>query len=279
MRRLLEMSIAGGALIILLTALPHWTAVRAEANRKADFETASRRLIPGDLPLCPAAGPGRDAFLRRSAGALTGSSSLWVPVCRIAPLPAHYVVVTAKTRAELGGCDAARVWRPANVICFLDEPLGFLADSEARRTWARRESGGIIWTTSAPMAWQDHLVSQHRQWMMLGLFVPATLLVLVLAVQRTGYAFSMRATRRAEEELGLPANAEFLLHWVLGRSCRSLPGDLSQEYLDLLDAKLSRTEADRWYRWQVFHSIAPVMARRIESILTKGLWPTFTRRS
>jgi hypothetical protein len=172
------------------------------------------------------------------------------------------------------------VWRPSNVVCALEEPLGFLADAGAQRTWARHENGGVIWMTAQSMAWNDHLVVEHRQWMMLGLFLSATAAFLLFAVRRTRYAFSMLVDCHGPEEPDLPRNAELLLHWVLGRNCRSLPGDLSEEYLQKLDNGCPVTEANRWYRWQVFHSIVPMTARRIEATLTSGFArDAFTRRS
>jgi hypothetical protein len=33
----------------------------------------------------------------------------------------------------------------------------------------------------------------------------------------------------------------------------------------------STTAADRWYRWQVLHSVAPIAARQMELVLTGRL--------
>jgi hypothetical protein len=143
-----------------------------------------------------------------------------------------------------------------------------LADQRAPRTWARRENGEMIWMTSRSMAWQEHLISEHRQWMMLGLLLPAAAAFLLFCARRTQYAFSMCAASHGPGEPDVPRNADLLLHWALGRHCHSLPGDLSQEYVGKLANGFSRSDADRWYWWQVFHSIAHVTARRIESALS-----------
>ncbi|HEV3198776.1 MAG TPA: hypothetical protein VGZ73_12740 [Bryobacteraceae bacterium] len=184
------------------------------------------------------------------------------------------------TRAGLRDCAVGSVWRPIKVTCALEEPLSFLADDVARRTWARRESMDAIWMTSRSMAWRDHLIAEHRNWMAVGLALSGIVTLLIFSARRARYAFSMRAACHGAGEPGLPRNAELLLHWVLGRDCRSLPGDLSEEYSQKLENGFSRREADHWYRWQVFHSIAPVTARRVESIWTAGLGrDAFTRRS
>jgi hypothetical protein len=133
--------------------------------------------------------------------------------------------------------------------------------------------------TSQPMAWQDHLVSEHRQWMTRWLALFAGSALLIFNAQRTRLALRWRAACHGPGEPDVPHNAELLLHWALGERCRSLPGDLSEEYAWKLDNGFSRREADLWYRWQVFHSIAPVAARTVESIVTRRLRRgLFTRR-
>jgi hypothetical protein len=267
MRRQASAVMTVGTLVALFVTVPRWTAGRAEARRQAAFDDSARRAIPRDLPFCPAPGPQRDAFLEHSAAAFTSSSNLWIPVCRIAPLPVHRVLLMAATRAELSHCWANADSRRVSA-CVLDEPLGLLADPKAARTWARREGGEAIWLTSRPMAWQEHLIAEHRQWMTLSLLFPTIAAFFVFGVRRTRYAFSMCAASRSPGDPDLPRNAELALHWVLGRRCHSLPGDLSEEYSGKLENGFPPQEADRWYRWQVFHSIAPVAARRIQAALT-----------
>jgi hypothetical protein len=250
-----------GALPALLMVVPRWTAGKAEARREAAFDLASQR-IPDHLVPCPPSGPERYKLLEQHL--VDNSSDLWIPVCRIAPLPAHRIIVVTTTRAELSDCNTGIAWKPAQVICALEEPLRFLADSRARRTWARREATDVIWTTSRAMAWQDHLVWEHRQWMFEALIVPTGIFALLLGVRRTRRAFIWRAACHAPGEPVVPRNAELLLHWLLGQRCRSLPGDLSQEYALKLENGFPRREANLWYRWQIFHSIAPVIARRVE---------------
>jgi hypothetical protein len=266
-RRLVTAAILAGAVIALLAAVPRWTAAKAEAEREGTLQAEIRTPIPAVLPVCPFPGPERDVFLARSAQLLKDSRDLWVPVCRIAPLPADRILIVTTTRSGLQECGAQRIWRPANVACALDEPLGFLADTRAPRTWARRESGEAIWMTSRSMAWDDHLVSEHRQWMAFGLLLAATAALFFPGVRRIGDALSARGACHTPGEPDVPRHAELVLHWVLGRGCRSLPGDLSQEYSLLLESGWPVAKANRWYRWQVFHSIAPVTARRIESAL------------
>jgi hypothetical protein len=271
LRRLATSTILIGALAALLIVVPQWTAGKAEAKRETAFQTAIRRVIPEHLPLCPPPGPQRDAFLEQSAMTFKNSHDLWSPVCRIVRSPSHRILIMAATRGELNGCKLEGVWKPANVICVLEEPLSMLADARTPRTWARRESMDGIWMTSRPMAWQDHLVSEHREWIMLTLVLPATALLVLFGAQRTRQAFVWRAACHGPEEPDVPRHAELLLHYVLGQRCRSLPGDLSEEYALRLQNGSSRREADLWYRWQVFHSIAPVAARRVESALRRGL--------
>jgi len=278
LRPLATATILGGALGALLLTVPNWTARIAEAQREAAFESRVRSAIPADLPLCPLPGPQRDAFLDKSAAALKNSRDLWIPVCRIAPLPGKRIVIVAKTRAELSDCMDATVYRPDNVICALDEPLDLLGDSKATHTWARRESGEVIWTTSRSLAWQDHLVFEHRQWMMLAFLLLGAATALVFGAWRLHGAFALRAACHGPGEPDLPRHSELLLHWVLGRNANALPGDLGEEYLSKLEDGLTRKQADLWYRQQVFYSIAPVAARLVETALTHPIWRMFVRR-
>jgi hypothetical protein len=274
MRRRITVAILAGAFAPLIITVPRWTAAKVEAKRETDFRAAVNRAVPSNLPPCPLPGPELDAFLERSAAALKNSAELWLSVCRIAPLPAHRIAIIAKTRSELNGCRAGfgSESRPVNVICVSEEPLDFLADAKASRTWARREDNEVIWITSGSMAWREYLVSEHRQWMMLGLMLTAASALLVVSAQRTRQAFAWRAACHFSGEPDVPPAAEFVLHWALGRRCRSLPGDLNEEYAWMLENGISRKQADQWYRWQVFHSIAPVTTRRVEAMLAGGFW-------
>jgi len=262
--------IAVSAFITFLVIAPRWTAAQLEARRDAQLQAQIQTARPANLPPCPSPGPERDHFLEVSASALAGSLSLWAPVCRVVPLPAHHIVLVTKTRTELGHCEEASIWRPASVICAMEEPLGFLANARAARTSARREIGEMIWMTSQPMAWQDHLVVEHRERFLLGIFGSVALVLLFFGILRLRYASLTRESCHAADEPELPRNTELLLHWVLGRGCRSLPGDLSEEYVLKLESGLSLKEAHQWYRWQVMHSVAPVVARGIELAFRLG---------
>lgn len=271
LRRYLSIAILVGGSAAALVAVPRWTARAATARREATFLSETRSGVSSNLPPCPFAGPSRDAFLERSAATLSAAPNLWVPVCRIAPFPVHRILIITTQRAKFQQCAEGIMSRPANVMCALEEPLVFLADSGARRTWARRESGDVIWITSRSMAWCDHLVVEHRQWLLLVLLFPAALMLLYFVVRRTWLALSLRAACHGPDDLELPRGAEFLLHWVLGSHRRSLPGDLSEEYSWIVLHGFSRKDADAWYQWQVLHSLAPIAARRVESMLTQGL--------
>jgi hypothetical protein len=278
MRRRITVAILAGAFAALLVAVPRWTAAKAEAKRKADFDTASSRAIPVKLPACPPPGPQRDHFLIQSATALTGSRNLWVPVCRVAPLPAHRILVMVGTRAELNDCKVDGSSKSVSA-CVLEEPIGLLADAGAPRTWARRESREAIWLTSISMAWNDHLIAEHRQRMMLSSLLISGVALLFIAAWRTRQAWAWRDACHRLGGPNVPGTTELLLHWVLGRGCRSLPGDLGEEYAARIEDGFSVAAAKRWYRWQVFHSVAPVAARRVESALTRGFgWKGFKRR-
>jgi hypothetical protein len=278
--RLATAAMVMATLAVLVIAVPRWTAAKTEIRREAAWRAESRTADFSRLPDCPFPGPQRDQFLERSAVALTRSRQLWVPVCRIVPFPDHRILIMTANRAELRDCDAGSAWRPANVFCGLEEPLGFLADARAPRTWARREAGDAIWLTSQPMAWRDHLIAAHRLWMMAALEFSVTALLLLFGVRRTRRAFVWRAACHGPGEPEVPGSAEFLLHWTLGHCCRSLPGDLTQEYAQMRENGFSRKEAGRWYRWQVFHSILSLAARRMESLPARGFGrDAFTRRS
>jgi hypothetical protein len=279
MRRI-RVALGAGVFFTLLVTVPRWTAAQSEAWRRADFEAAIRRAVPAGLPVCPLPGPERDRFLAARAAAVTGADVLWLPVCRVAPLPEHRIFMITTTRTELQDCAAATAVRPANVTCALEEPLDFLADARAARTWARRDSGTAIWLTSRPLAWHGFLIAEHRGRLGLGFLLIALVCGGWLAVRRARLAWLARTACHGAGEPEVPVGAELLLHWVLGRRCRSLPGDLSEEYASQIEGGSSIREANRWYRWQVFHSIAPMAARRVESVWSDGLRPDeLTRRS
>lgn len=249
----------------LVYFVPRQLAHRIELQRESDFRSTTQRAIPDGLPFCPPAGPQRDGFLRQAAPRY--SSELWQPVCRIAPLPVHRVVMISTSRDEMQSCTQGSVWRGENVICALEEPLSFLADAKASITTARREAASVIWTTSGSMAWQDHLILEERRRVMAWLLLAVSLGLLSLGVRRTREAVLQRSACDETGDTLVPGEAEFVLLWFLGNRCRSLPGDLQEEYGDKLKSGVSPNEADNWYRWQVICSILPLAARRAESLL------------
>jgi hypothetical protein len=269
LRRLAGATLILGGLAGLLIAVPRWTAARAEAGRQAALQDEMRKAISAKLPACPYPGPARDAFLDRAAMALKEPGELWRPACRVETWPGDRILVVSATRTDFRACTESSQWRPANVLCGLDEPLAFLADTHSRRTWARRESSGTIWLSSRPLAWNDQLVIEHRERMAVSLLGLAMAASLLWGARRTRQASGWRRACHGDGDPDLPSHAEFLLHWVLGRRFGSLPGDLSEEYAGLLESGLRRTQADRWYRWQVFHSIAPLAARLAVTILAR----------
>jgi hypothetical protein len=274
-------AVAAGEAAALFTLVPSFTARRVEAAREAAFQAAVRGRTTEDLPPCPLPGPDRDAFLRQSQKRLRNIPMLWVPVCRIATLPPHRIAIVSLNRQEFSLCSARSAYRATNVLCVVQENLGFLADLKAPRTFARREQDGRIWVTSSALSWEGHLVAEHRRRGAWALLAALAVGACVAVARRTARACAWRRACHPADDpaVRVPAACELLLHFVLDGRCRSLPGDLSQEYLALLDSGRSLREAGRWYRWQVFHSTATMLARFAESALgCRRAWGEFTRR-
>jgi hypothetical protein len=258
------------AFSFLLIIVPRWTASWEEARRESVFKRTASQSVADALSVCPPAGPELDAFLAASQSRLT-RDQLWVPVCRVMQPSLGKIIVVTRTRSGLAECMKREMWTPSSLDCALDEPLRYLADPNEGRTWARRQAGGrqseeAIWMSSQPLAWQDHLVAEHRQFMALFL---GMLTAFYFAAVRLKLAIYLRAACHGDDEPEPPPAAELFLHAVLGRRSRSLPGDLSEEYGVRLKSEDKR-ETDRWYRWQVLHSVMPVVARRLESFITQG---------
>ncbi len=259
MRKLATVASVASA-ILLVIIVPRWTAALEEARRESVFKRSVSQSVVDALSACPPAGPELDTFLATSQSRLAGDR-LWVPVCRI------------MHRTGLAECMKRDTWTPSNLDCALDEPLRYLADPNQGRTWARRQAGlrqsdDAIWMSSQPLAWQAHLVAEHRQ--LLALFLGMLTAFYFVAV-RLRLAIHLRTACHGEDEPETPPAAELFLHAVLGRRSRSLPGDLSEEYAVRL-ASENKGETDRWYRWQVLHSVLPVVAQRLESLLGQGFW-------
>ena len=279
MRKMAIVATAAIALSFLVTIVPRWTAGWEEARRDNAFRQTVSQSVVNALPACPPAGPERDAFLATSQSRRAGHQ-LWVPVCRVIQPSLGKIIVVTRTRTGLAECMKRDQWTPSSLDCALDEPLRYLANPYERRTWARRQAGErqseeAIWMSAGPLAWQDHLVVEHRQLMVLFLGI---LLAFYFAAARLRLAIHLRAACHAGDEPVPPPTAELFLHAVLGRRSRSLPGDLSEEYAVRLESQDKRS-TDRWYRWQVLHSLVPVMSRRLEIFITQGLrYGTSSRR-
>jgi hypothetical protein len=270
MRRLAKVASLASALSFLVMIVPRWTAGWEEARRESVFERTLSQSVADTLSVCPPAGPELDAFLATSQSRLIGDQ-LWVPVCSVKQPSLGKIIVVTRTRTGLSECKKRDLWTPSSLDCALDEPLRYLADPNEGRTWARRQAGSrqseeAIWMSSRPLAWQDHLVAEHRQWMTLFLGILTTL---YLVAVRLRLAIHLQAACHGEGEPEPPRGSELFLHAVLGRRSRSLPGDLSEEYAVRLKAGNKR-EADRWYRWQVLNSAMPVVARRLECFILQG---------
>jgi hypothetical protein len=181
------------------------------------------------------------------------------------------IIVTAN-RWQLDACEQNEASMKVKVICSVSESLQFLADPQARLTWARKEANGaggrpVIWITTSPMAWRGQLVAQYRERSVLLTMIGAALLLFWGAGRRLALASELRDALRRPGEANPPRHAELLLFWFLGRRSRSLPGDLGEEYLSMLEKGIAFRIANRWYRWQVFHSIAPLLTGRLRSLI------------
>jgi len=107
----------------------------------------------------------------------------------------------------------------------------------------------MIWIASTPMAWRQYWF-RASQWMMFWLVSPVLRCADVQrATHASGFAWRPPVTVRRTE---VPRKAELLLHWALGKRCRSLPGDLSEEYAWMLESGSSRKQADHWYDGRSF---------------------------
>ena len=257
--------LAAGAVSAALIVLPRWSAAREQRAREAAFEKADRSGQSGPLLTCPPPGPDLDAFLAGQQGAGTPSTDLWAPVCRAARTSPLRITVVSTDRDQFSQCRALQRNPWARFDCASEEALRFLADPGQKRTWARRwASGGeLLWMSSAPLAWDGRLVSEHRarllRWLAM-LFIGWTGW---RGLRRSRLAAAAHRIERRANGAGLPFDAELALHRMLGERWSSLPGDLGEEYLIRLDAGGSKAEADRWYRGQVARAAFPVAAQAL----------------
>lgn len=260
-------AVAGSAGIVVYA--PRWIASQVQSQREAQFQQALHESRPQALPVCPNRGPELDEFLNLRGTERSARNGLWKPVCLKAGLPVGRVALMMSAREMFAACVAQRKWLPDRVQCVLDEPLRVFADEKAGRTWARREQEQVIWMTTQPLAWNDRLVGEERRIVLILMTLVVLAAGLGKLVSRTRYALVARDGCRGPGEPELPQLAELLLHWFLGKRCRSAPGDLSEEYVTKLEAGWSRNDADAWYRWQVLHSVAPLAARGAQLFLRR----------
>lgn len=272
MRRIAIILGLGLSLAFLWGWLPHSIAAREEAVRASALARATQHETSPTLAVCPAAGPARETFLDSRERQARGAQASWLAACEEADERLGKPIIVTNNRSQLRACEDKKSWTNINVICSVMESLQFLAEPEARRTWARQEARdskgrSIIWITTRPMAWRGQLVAEYRERSLLLSALVAVFAFLFWAGKRLRVARALRAASHGPDEPDLPPNAELLIYWILGRQSRSLPGDLSEEYASMLDRDISRAAANRWYRWQVFHSIAPMIGGRLETML------------
>src|ERR1700722_4865558 len=148
-------------LVAMVVFVPRFTAPQLEAYRK---EQLLRQPLPVRIDRPCLVAEERDAVLARRIVAKV----LWQPVCREFPPPAGKVIIEHETRADYAQC-REQLRGQSRADCFLNEPLAFLADDQPR-TVARMKLAGVVWVTPQPLAWGDHLVAEHRGYLLLFLF-------------------------------------------------------------------------------------------------------------
>ncbi|HWS17924.1 MAG TPA: hypothetical protein VN223_07910, partial [Candidatus Elarobacter sp.] len=205
-----------------------------------------------------------DAYLE-SAQEKIKEVPLWRPLCRVPELPTGKITVVIDHRSDFESC--ANRWTPSNLHCALNEPITYLADSDQKRTWARREvrdrfNQDIIWISSRPVAWQGWLFIEYQY------RIQFFALLLTVATLFTWLLYQLRFTLREQEsirEIGQPIPpriAELILLWVAGDS-RSMPADANEEYSQMIIRGSAKKTADRWYRRQVLCSILPMAIQNL----------------
>lgn len=245
----------GAAMVAAIVVfVPVWTARWVETKRHKALEKASTQIQ--SVPTCPADDTFTEYLQQRHVS--LAKDALWKPVCRKSGPPADRAALVFSGESRYRQCREELSRYPlGRAVCWLDAPVRFLADPQAKRTIARRAvahpNGEIIWATTLPLAWHEQLQSEHRAWIVLG--------VLLMMTIYAAYFSSVRWVRAGslQRELGPsatqpPVRLERLLLCVLPPfNYPQEVDDLRETYGELAAAEGSAA-ANRWYRWQVRHS-------------------------
>jgi hypothetical protein len=274
-KRVISLLLLSAAAILLpaaIFAVPRWTAAHETDARNAALANQERTAHIAALPPCPQPGPELDGFLEQRQSVPPGQPpSLWIPVCRVTEAPPTQVTVVSSDRQSWSTClERRRIPYATGFDCALDEPLRFLASPGDRRTWARIKAGDretpSIWISGAPLAWNEKLVAEHRSRLSFWLALLSSLWVVWNSSSRVRLSLAAHRVEKRAGSPDVPAHAEFVLHCLLGGHFTSLPGDLGEEYLSKRGSGARKSEADRWYCQQVFLSVAPLLASRLEAL-------------
>ena len=243
-------------LVVSLVGLaPVWTAKWVEAQRKETLQRVSSKT--DSLPACPA----DDSFFAFLDGHHAGSSpSLWEAACRKADPPMGKAAILTDRTETFQQCrynlsfqrsDLAQCWlNPA--VSFLEKPSE--PRSFARMTVADNQGREVVWVTTLPLAWEQHLQWEHRLW---------SLLVLAMVTAPWLLWFSRRQWIEAgliQRSLGFadvhpPVKLERLLLSVLPSF--NIPqevDDLRESYAEKF-ANGGQAKANRWFRRQLCRSL------------------------
>jgi hypothetical protein len=271
MRRLAKAAVFLSLVALFISFLPRWAAQREEKNRESLFKAESSQYIAQGLPACPPRGPELDAYLEGAQKKMKGAA-LWRPLCRVPELPVGKITVVIEHRNDFESC--ANQWTPSNLHCALSEPITYLADSEQRRTWARREvhdklNQDIIWISSRPMAWQDWLFVEYQNRIQLGIVSFLGLSLSFALFLRLRFSIQQQRLLR-QNGLPMPPRMAELLLLFLATGRPSMVGDTGEEYCQMIDSGHPKAEADRWYRVQALYSVLPLAWQSGKNLVRDG---------
>jgi len=220
-------------MVALVVFVPQYTARRLEAHR---MEQLFRQSAPARIDrACPVA-QDRDALLSRR---LEGRA-LWLPACREPLPPTGVVVIEHTTRADYAQC-REQLHGQSLADCHLDEPLAFLADDQPR-TFARMKLADVVWVTPQPLAWGDHLVAEHRRYLLLCLFGAMLSWGMALAGRHARGTY-MLVRQEGPRTVGIPVWAAFWAQYFEHPYAQSFVVDLQDDYERWLCAD-GKKEAD-----------------------------------
>ncbi|MBL8227369.1 MAG: hypothetical protein JNL98_02785 [Bryobacterales bacterium] len=267
MKRLL----AGAASVVAVIVLvPVWTARWVEEKRNEALEKASTQKQP--VPDCPA-DDSFASYLHRWQPAVR-RETLWQPLCRKPEPPLGRAALVFAEESRYRQCrDELSRYPVGRAVCWLDAPVRFLAEPEAKKSIARRavahSEGEIIWATTVPLAWDEQLEREHRAWIALGL--------LLVITTYSAYLSRVRWLRAGclQRELGFaptlpPAELERLLLCVLPPFNYPQEADDLRESYDELAANEGSAAANRWYRWQVRQSLIHYLGQWCARMFSKS---------